>query len=63
MTNNTPIDEYYFWKSLIEDKQDAGELVSDRMFELLALAEVRMAHFLTKKNKVSGENIKPNLMH
>lgn len=28
MTNNTPIDEHCFWKSIIEENKDAGETVS-----------------------------------
>ena len=52
--NNTPIDEYYFWKNLIEDKQEESQPVPDKMFELLALAEIKMTHFLTKKHRLSG---------
>ena len=63
MTTNTPIDEYYFWKSLIEDKKDSGELVPERMFELLALAEVKMAHFLTRKHRLSGDTVVPITLH
>jgi len=63
MTNNTPIDEYYFWKSIIEGKIDAGETVPSDMCELLALAEVKMAHFLTKKHRLSGGTIKPVSLH
>jgi len=61
--NSTPIDEYYFWKSMIETKIDAGELVPSDMCELLAIAEAKMAHFLTKKHRVSDEYVKPNLVH
>lgn len=48
MTNNTPIDEYYFWKNLIKEKKDAGEAVSSDMCELLMMAEAKMTHFLAK---------------
>lgn len=57
---NTPIDEYYFWKNLIEDKQEAYETVPEKMFELLALAEIKMTHFLKKKHSLSGSS---NYMH
>ena len=48
MTTNTPIDEYLFWKSLIEEKKSAGEVVSSDMCELLAMAEAQRVHFLTE---------------
>jgi len=48
--NNTPIDEYYFWKNLIEDKQEKSQPVPKKMFELLALAEIKMTDYLTKKH-------------
>jgi len=51
---NTPIDEYYFWKELIEDKREASQPVPKKMLDLLALAEVKMSHFLTRKNRLSG---------
>ncbi len=57
---NTPIDEYYFWKSLIEDKQEESKPVPEKMFALLALAEIKMAHFLIKKHRLSGNS---NYMH
>ncbi len=61
--NNTPIDEYYFWKNLIEEKQEASKPVPDKMFELLALAEIKMTHFLARKNRLSGSIIKPASLH
>lgn len=57
--NNTPIDEYYFWKSLIEDKQEASQPVPDKMFELLAMAELKMTHFLAEKHHLSGYTTAP----
>ncbi len=54
--NNTPIEEYYFWKSLIEDKLAAGETVPSEICELLALAETKMTHFLTEKYHLSDSS-------
>jgi len=54
--NNSPIDEYNFWKNLIEDKQDAYEVVPDRMFKLLALAEMKMTRYLIMKHRLSGSS-------
>ncbi len=53
---NTPIDEYYYWKKLIEDKQEAYETVPDKMFELLAQAEIKMIQFLEKKQRLSDSS-------
>jgi hypothetical protein len=61
--NNSPIDEYYFWKNLIEEKQEAYQPVPDKMFELLALAEMKMIHFLTRKHRLSGNAIKTISLH
>ena len=54
--NNSPIDEYNFWKNLIEDKQDASQVVPDRMFKLLALAEMKMTRYLIMKHRLSGSS-------
>ena len=54
--NNSPIDEYNFWKNLIEDKQDASQVVPDRMFKLLALAEMKMTRYLIMKHRLSGNS-------
>ena len=54
---NTPIDEYYFWKELIEEKQESSQPVPDKMFGLLALAEIKMTHFLNKKHRLSDDLI------
>ena len=61
--NNTPVDEYYFWKNLIENKQEAYQPVPDKMFELLALAEIKMKQFLDKKHGLSDNSIVPVYMH
>ena len=63
MTMNTPIDEYYFWKQMIEDKQDASKPVPDKMFKLQALAEIKMIQFLTKRNRLSGKTDLPVPLH
>lgn len=60
---NSPIDEYYFWKNLIEEKQEAYQPVPDKMFELLALAEIKMNHFLIRKQLLSGSSVKPGDLH
>ena len=49
----TPIDEYFFWKNLIKDKQEASKPVSEKMLALLALAEIKMTRFLDKKQRLS----------
>ena len=56
---NTPTDEYFFWKNLIEDRQQASLPVADNMFELLALAELKMTQFLNKKHRLSECSITP----
>ena len=61
--NNTPIDEYYFWKNLIEEKQDACQPVPDKMFELLALAETKMLYFLMDKHHSSDSALQPAYQH
>ena len=61
--NNTPIDEYNFWKNLIEDKQEASEPVPDEMFELLALAEIKMTQFLIKKYQLSEDSTSTTFLH
>ncbi len=61
--NNTPIDEYNFWKNLIEDKQEASEPVPDEMFELLALAEIKMTQFLIKKHGLSVDSTSITVLH
>ena len=47
--NNTPIDEYIFWKNLIEKKQGAGESVPAEMYELLVYAEKKTLYYLMDK--------------
>jgi len=54
--NNSPIDEYNFWKNLIEDKQDEAQEVPVAMFELLALAEMKMTRYLIMKHRLSGSS-------
>jgi len=49
MMNNIPIDEYIFWKNLIEKKQGAGESVPVKMHELLVHAEKKTLHYLMDK--------------
>ena len=49
MTNDTPIDEMFFWKILIEDKQDSGESIPEMMFELLDHAEKKTLYYLIDK--------------
>ena len=61
--NNTPIDEYYFWKNLIEEKQEAYQPVPNKIFELLALPEIKMKHFLNKKHRLSGNSNIPVYVH
>jgi hypothetical protein len=49
MKNDTPIDELFFWKILIEDKQEAGEAIPEQMFELLNHAEEKTLYYLIDK--------------
>ena len=50
---NTPIDEYIFWKNLIEEKQEAGESVPGMMHELLEHAEKKAFHYLMNKYSIN----------
>ncbi|MCU7834399.1 MAG: hypothetical protein KZQ83_04015 [gamma proteobacterium symbiont of Taylorina sp.] len=61
--NNTPIDEYYFWKTLIENKQEAYEIVPDKMFELLAISEIKMTHYLAEKHHLSRTTVTSVYQH
>ncbi len=63
MTNITPVDEYYFWKNLIEDKQEASEPVPEKMFGLLALAEIKMTNFLLEKHHLSANSTVSGYLH
>ena len=49
MANNTPIDEYAFWKSLILEMEDKGEEVQDKIFQLMDLAEKKTLDYLLDK--------------
>ena len=51
MTNETPIDELFFWKTLIEDTLESDESVPDMMFELLVNAEKKTMYYLIDKYK------------
>lgn len=46
MTDNTPIDEYVFWKNIIEEKQERGEFVPEMMYELLEQAQKKTMYYL-----------------
>jgi len=48
--NNTPIDEYYFWKNFIETRQENGMPVPDEMFVFLKDIEIRILKFLMDKH-------------
>ena len=47
--NIMPIDEYIFWKTLIEKKQEAGESVPAMAHELLEHAEKKTLLYLMDK--------------
>ena len=49
MTNNTPIDEYAFWKNLILEMEDKGEKIQEKMLKLLNLAEEKTFSYLLEK--------------
>lgn len=53
----TPVDEYYFWKNQIEGRQKSSKPVPEKMFKLLALAEIKMTNFLIKKHRLSGDSV------
>lgn len=61
--DDSPIDEYIFWKSLIEEKQDSSQPVPGKMFELLALAELKMIQFLIKKYRLSDDTTETTDLH
>ncbi|NOQ79195.1 MAG: hypothetical protein GQ546_07315 [Gammaproteobacteria bacterium] len=46
MTDNMPIDEYVFWKNIIEEKQERGEFVPEMMYELLEQAQKKTMYYL-----------------
>ena len=54
MTNETPIDELIFWKSCIDDQQEAGELVPEKMYDLLNHAEKKTLFYLMDKYEMNG---------
>lgn len=49
MTADTPIDEYVFWKNIIEEKQDMGESIPEIMHELLEQAQKKTMYSLMEK--------------
>lgn len=61
MTDNTPIDEFFFWKKFIEDKQDAGESIPCRAHEAMLLAEKKMLFFLMDKYHINNASEKFDL--
>jgi len=63
MIHNSVEDEYCFWKNLIEKKQDAGEVVPATMFELMAMAEIKMLQVLQEKHYSSGDKESPICLH
>ena len=54
MVANTPIDEYIFWKNIIEAKQELGESVPDMMHELLEQAQKKTMYYLMEKYSISN---------
>ena len=58
MTTNTPIDEYNFWKRFIENKQKSRKPVDSKLFELLALAELKMQRYVSQLDIAEFNNVK-----
>ena len=51
MIRHTPIDEYVFWKKLIQDKQEMNEEIPRIIHELLDNAEAEMLFYLIEKKQ------------
>lgn len=54
MTHNTPIDEYSFWKNLIEEMQGNEDNVPEQMFELMDNAERKTLYYLLDKYQIQN---------
>ncbi|MFK5986995.1 MAG: hypothetical protein QM479_16425 [Pseudomonadota bacterium] len=54
MTNDTPIDEYIFWKHFIEDKQKTEDSIPQILYEVLDNAEAEMLFYLIDKRRLSS---------
>ena len=54
MTHNTPIDEYSFWKNLIDEMQDNEDKVPEQMFELMDNAERKTLYYLLDKYQIQN---------
>lgn len=68
MTGNAPIDEYVFWKSIIEEKQETGESVPEILYELLELAQKKTLYYLMEKFSInacvnSDADVKQSSLH
>jgi hypothetical protein len=55
----TPIDEYNFWKQLIEDKYDKCEFIPARMYEYLSVADIKKQDYLNNR-QVTENNLTIN---
>jgi hypothetical protein len=61
--NNTPIDEYFFKKTLIEDKIADGKTVSKKHYQLLNQAEYRLLLYLIKKYSMEQDMVVNTSVH
>jgi hypothetical protein len=52
ITNNTPIEEYIFWKHFIDKKIKTNELIPEILYEFLDKAETNMMFYLINKHHI-----------
>lgn len=57
MSADIALDEYIFWKSIIEKKHEAGELIPGIMYELLEQAQKKTMYSLMEKFSISHNDI------
>lgn len=60
MSNNAPIDEYYFWKVIIDRKKETGEIVPEIMYELLDQAKKKTMYDLMDKYSMGKDSTDDN---
>ena len=61
--DGTPIDEYFFWKSLIDDKIASGQDISKKYYQLLYQAEYKLMIYLIEKYSLENEEVDTTKIH
>ncbi len=54
MNGEVIIDEFIFWKRFIADKEEQGEIVSEKMHEALDNAERKVFFYLLDKYQIDN---------